>query len=963
MAYHGSWGRGRSIYGHNNVRSNAKISITGRSRSKASSLGDPTTPDRGRSSRDNKSFYRSKPVVTSSLRCLVGKFEAMDALSLPIQDFTLQPALLHSARNSPRKRSRTRDSSQKRLSTILSPTSKNLSRDDDVFIEEYMRNNTWGDTPSSTKSTLLRSQKRQFQLRRLRTPQQPAKFIKTPSKSENRKVSSRSNSKNMSGKKVETPAYTLPKKSPNKKIGNMIKDRIRFFDGSPDEKLPSSPAKSSPPKTIPSLFAPAPHVYRNDESPSTSHTTAIETPNFKSAMRGSTNFSRTSEVAKEKSAMISSTQKAQYTPVLQRKQRNVFGEAVQNPFLASQGSSEKTRSSNTVSPHTSPTRPQGFKRLDSETKIDTNSRGSSLARYETNATPTRGPSLPRISRPRGRTVPGRKDSKTGIQKDVDTRRSQISEKIEAIYQAKNEARKTEGQDTKIVLQGNYAVSPMPKKKEKDDVRQPQRIKDTSSFRSKSKVADMRMRFDGGASFAGTALPGSATRDAGPRIVSPVKEGEDSSIIPIPPPAPPPPIFSSPIRRKSIPGPNTPQHLLSLPTQKQKQLSPKSSEFSSSPRKNTLSETIMQRVSVLPLESSEKIAIQRRQQTPAPLDDSPVTPRPEKSALQTWPRSGVRRPKQVRNGLIAEKMRLFEDISRKEKNDESIIPGKEKQDGESGQGRPVIGNGGGRTRMTTKALIEGRIEKFEISPRRDGDKDGEARKGRINPVFPMAIVAIDEWKGKGKDKGKEKEGPIKDKHENAGIKTVELSSPSPATKSRERPRSRGPRVGSRGRVVGQWNDFLPPGDEDMDGDALAHLPLKRGLRDARMHMGRDGSHSIDWDEVERELGEKGGWREEDLGLVGWGEMEKNIEGLRGGKGISVSIKVRGKEAGGKVGRREDGRDQSESRGIMVVKEAECGLSEPKPLRAVEMKRMVEICRDRERVGERERSRGRKMERRK
>lgn len=292
----------------------------------------------------------------------------MDALSLPIQDFTLQPAPLHSARNSPRKRSRTRDSFQKRLSTILSPTSKNLSRDDDVFIEEYMRNNTWGDTPSSTKSTLLRSQKRQFQLRRLRTPQQPAKFIKTPSKSENRKVSSRSNSKNTSGKKVETPAYTLPKKSPNKKIGNMIKDRIRFFDGSPDEKLPSSPAKSSPPKTIPSLFAPAHHVYRNDESPSTSHTTAIETPNFKSAMRGSTNFSRTSEVAKEKSAMISSTQKAQYTPVLQRKQRNVFGEAVQNPFLASQGSSEKTRSSNTVSPHTSPTRPQGFKRLDSETK-------------------------------------------------------------------------------------------------------------------------------------------------------------------------------------------------------------------------------------------------------------------------------------------------------------------------------------------------------------------------------------------------------------------------------------------------------------------------------------------------------------------------------------------------------------------------------------------------------------------
>ncbi|KAF7947247.1 uncharacterized protein EAE97_004496 [Botrytis byssoidea] len=963
MAYHGSWGRGRSIYGHNSVRSNAEISTAGRSRSKASSLDGQTTPDRGRSGRDNKTFYRSKTVVKSSLRCLVGRFEAMDALSLPIQDFTLQPAPLHSARNSPRKRSRTRDSSQKRLSTILSPTSRDVSRDGDVFIEEYMRNHTWGDTPSSTKSTLLRSQKRQFQSRRLRTPKQPVNTMKTPSKSENRMVSSISTPKNMSGKKTETPAYTLPKKSPNKQIGNMIKDRIRFFDGSPDEKFPSSPAKPSPPKSVPSLFAPAHHVYRNNESPSTSYTTAIETPTVKSTMRGSTNFSRTSEVAKEKSTTISSAQKAQYTPVSHRKQRNVFGEAVQNPFLASQGSSEKTRSSNTVSPHTSPTRPQVFKRLKSETKADINSRGSSLARYETNATPTRGPSLPRIPRPRGRTIPGRKGPKPGAQKDVDTRRSQISEKIEAIYQAKNEARKTEGKDSKMVLQENYAVPPIPKHDEKDDVRQPQRIKDTSSFRSKSKVADMRMRFDGGASFAGTVLPGSASRDAGPRIVSPVKEGESSAIIPVPPPAPPPPVFSSPIRKKSVPNPDNPQNLPPLPIQKQKQMSHKSSECTSSPRKNVLSETIMQRVSILPLELTEKIAMQRRQQTPTPMNDSSVTPQPEKSVLQTWPRSGIKKPKQVRNGLIAEKMRLFEDISSK-KNDESIFlrPGKEKQDEE--RGKRTLAMDSGKMRMRTKTLIEGRKEKFEISPRRDGDGDGEARKGRINPGFPMAIVANDEWKGKGKNKGKEKERPVKDKHEDVGIQIVEVSSPTPLRKSRERLGSSGPRIGSRGRVVGQWNKFSPAGGVDKDGDVLAHLPLRRGVRDARMHMSRDGSRSIDWNEVERELGEKGGWRDEDLDrLVGWGEKDKRIDGLRGGKGISVSVRVRGMEAGGKMGRGEDKSDECEKRDIMVVKEAECGLSEPKPLRAVEMKRMAEICRDRERVGDMERSRGRKLEKRK
>ncbi|TGO54347.1 hypothetical protein BOTNAR_0270g00040 [Botryotinia narcissicola] len=971
MAYHGSWGRGRSIFGHNSVRSNVEISTAGRLRSKVSSLDGQTTLDHGQSGRDNKTFYRSEPIEKSSLRCLVGKFEAMDVLSLPIQDFTLQPAPLHSARNSPRKRSRTRDSSQKILSNILSPTSRDVSRDGDVFFDEYMRNHTWGDKSSSIKSTLLRSQKRQFQSRRLRTPKQSVNTIKMLSKSENRIVSSRFTPKNMSGKKTETPAYTLPKRSPNKKIGNMIKDRIRFFDGSPDEKFPSSPAKSSPPKSVPSLFAPAHHVYRNNESPSTSYTTAIETPTVKSTMRGSTNFSRTPEVAIEKSTTISSAQKAQYTPVSHRKQRNVFGEVVQNPFLASQGSSEKTRSSNTVSPHTSPTRPQGFKRLKSETKgrliaFQTDSSlYSAITRYETYATPTRGPSLPRISRPRGRTIPGRKGPKTGIQKDVDIRRSQISERIEAIYQAKNEARKTEGKDSKIVLQENYAVPPIPKHDEKDDVRQPQRIKDTSSFRSKSKVADMRMRFDGGASFAGTVLPGSASRDAGPRIVSPVKEGESSAIIPIPPPAPPPPVFLSPIRKKSVPNPDTPQHLPPLPIQKQKQMSPKSSEFTSSPSKNVLSETIMQRVSVLPLESTEKIAIQRRQQIPTPMNDSPVTPQPEKSVFQTWPRSGIKKPKLVRNGLIAEKMRLFEDISSK-KNDESIVlsPGKEKKDEESG--KQTIAMDSGKMRMRTKTLIQGRKEKFEISPRRDGDGDWEARKGRMNTVFPMAIVANDEWKGKGKDKGKEKEGTVKDKLEDTGIQIIEVSSPTPPTKSRERLGSRGPRIGSRGRVVGQWNEFSPAGggDRDRDGNALAHLPLRRGLRDARMHMGRDGSRSIDWNEVERELGEKGGWRDEDLDrLVGWGEKDKRIDGLRGGKGISVRVRVSGMEAGGKMGKGVDLRDESEKRDIMVVKEAECGLSEPNPLRAVEMKRMAEICRDRERVGDMERSRGRKLERRK
>ncbi|KAF7874075.1 hypothetical protein EAF04_002747 [Stromatinia cepivora] len=944
MSYHGSWGR--SSYGRTTYRSNAKLPSAGRARSKPSSTDDPSTPTRGWSNRDNKTFtgemflvllVRSKPVVISALRCLVGKFEAMDALSLPIQDLTLQPAPLHSARNSPRKRSRTRDSSQKRLSTILSPTSRNLSKDDDVFLDEYLRNNTWGGTPSSTKSTMLRSQNKQFQSRRLRTPQQSVKAIKTPSKSENRVVSSRSTSKHRNATKVENPAYALPKKSPNKKIGNMIKDRIRFFDGSPDEKLPSSPPKTSPPKTGPSKLAPNHDAHRhNVESSPTSYTTGIETqtPVGKEAVGGSANFSRTSELVREKS-IFSSPAKSQYSPPASRKQRKVFGEAIQNPFLVSQESSEKTRSSITISPHTSPTKPQPFCRLNSETKVDLSPRGSSLARYEVNTTPTRNFDVPKISRPRGRTIPGRKDPKTCIQKDVDTRRNQISEKIEAIYQAKTEARKAQNQE-KITLEESYEVSPMLKNEGKEiDIRQPQRIKDTTSFRSKSKVADMRLRFDGSASFASTVLPGSASKDADRRTVSPIKDGGSSSVIPTPPPAPPPPpVFSSRVCRKGI---NTPKHPLPLSVPRTK--SPKLP----SPRKQTLSETLVQRVSTLPLETPERIAIPGRSQTPrreshiVDVDASPILSLVEKSAVQTWPRSGIKRPKQVRNGLIAEKLKMFEEISRK--NENSVSPGKEKKkDGESSR---QVANG-----RVARRLVDGRKECFEMSPVRDGDER------KINPVFPSAIVAREKWKGKGK--GKEEQ-----KVEGRDDATETIDQVSPPTKTR--PKSREHRIGNRQHVVGRWNEV--PGMEQSDGDALGHLTIKRGLRDARMHMGRDGSHSIDWDEVEREIERNGGLVDGELDLdelVGWGRGEEKGEGRGEEKGEG-----RGE---GKGERKNEslrrGKDGSSNRDLkMVVKEAECGLKEPKPLRAVEMKRMMEICRDREKVDERERSRGRKMERRK
>ncbi|QSZ33343.1 hypothetical protein DSL72_002931 [Monilinia vaccinii-corymbosi] len=978
MSHHGSWGR--SDFDRTTYRSNAKFPTPGKPRSMPSDTDDLSTSSRGRSNKGYKTYLRIKPVVKPALRCLVGKFEAMDALSLPIQDPTLQPAPLHSARNSPRRRGIARESSQRRLSPILSPNSTGLSKDDDVFVDEYVGNNACGDTLSSPKSTILRSPMKQFHSRRLRTPQHLGKVVKTPSRRVNLITPSRPISKHRNTTGGEFPTYVLPQKSPNKTTGSIIKDRIRFFDGSPDENNLSSPPKISPPKTNPSTSAPRYYGYRhNAQSSPPSCKTGAETPIFRALVGVPKNVSRTSELAKEESAS-SSPAKSQYS-LTSRKQRKVFGEAFQNPFLNSQESLGKTRSSMAISPHTSPMKPQLFFRIDSETKADSSPRGRSLARYEVNTTPTPSSELTKIPRPRGRTIPSRRDLKTGIQKDIDTRRDQISEKIEAIYQAKSEERKGQSRE-KTLPQASYEVSPIPKNDGRDDVRRPQRIKDTTSFRSKSKVADMRMRFDGGASFASPVLPGSASKDAKGSI-PPMKDLENSATMPLPPPTPPPPVFSSHIHGNAE---SSSKH----PMPAQHNPSPKPP----TPRTQTPSKSLMQRVSMLPLEKLGTSATMPGCQPTPQKEDATQNPAPsaqqrvEKSALQTWPRS-IRRPKPVRSGLIADRLRIFEEISKR--NDGVVVgPGREMKRGFEG------GKGGGAGKIARLSLVEGRKERFEVGlgPDGDGDGDGDANgngKGdekKLKPVLSIAVVA------KGKEKETEKEEKRCEKR-NINVEVEELGEfeVSPVIKEKLRvredesagnkgsPGSKGPRLGRRRFVGGRWNEICPP---SMGGEELAHLPVKRGLRDGRMHMGRDGSHSIDWEEVEREIEREGG-----LGLdLGMLNLDLGLEVLVGrGKG-------RGKGKGGcevegiRDASVKRGRDVNMSRGEdlhMVIKEAECGLKEPKPLRVVEMKRMVDICRDRdrerervrERIGlglglglvlggggeERDESRGRKLERRK
>lgn len=147
--------------------------------------------------------------MTSALRCLVGKFEALDAVSLPYQDPSLRPQPLQSARYSPQRKDGTKESIPRKLSTIPSPGSRQTSRsrNDDVFMDDYTGASTWGETPSSTKTTVVRSTGKQFQFRQMRMPQRSAKPSMTPSRNDIRVVSSPLPAKN----KVEISPYVQNK--------------------------------------------------------------------------------------------------------------------------------------------------------------------------------------------------------------------------------------------------------------------------------------------------------------------------------------------------------------------------------------------------------------------------------------------------------------------------------------------------------------------------------------------------------------------------------------------------------------------------------------------------------------------------------------------------------------------------------------------------------------------------------
>jgi hypothetical protein len=85
-----------------------------------------------------------------------------------------------------------------------------------------------------------------------------------------------------------------------------------------------------------------------------------------------------------------------------------------------------------------------------------------------------------------------------------------------------------------------------------------------------------------------------------------------------------------------------------------------------------------------------------------------------------------------------------------------------------------------------------------------------------------------------------------------------------------------------------------------------------------------------------------------------EVEKLSAGTKVGKrgtmggGRSMMPKVPAASSGDGTMSDAIGSTGMEAERMMVIKEAECGLKQPKPLRVVEMKRMMALCR-RDRVG--------------
>jgi hypothetical protein len=156
---------------------------------------------------------------------IISKFEALDAVGLPIKIPSLQPAHLHISRNSSRRNTGTESTQIKRLSTIFSPRNKSSDVADEVgHIDEATSGREGrliapevGGSPPTKKLERVKLRKSQY-LIRPGTSTTYAKSKDLPSHYQDRGSS-------------DTIMVTQDTLGGRLKRRKTIKDIIRFYDG------------------------------------------------------------------------------------------------------------------------------------------------------------------------------------------------------------------------------------------------------------------------------------------------------------------------------------------------------------------------------------------------------------------------------------------------------------------------------------------------------------------------------------------------------------------------------------------------------------------------------------------------------------------------------------------------------------------------------------------------------------
>jgi hypothetical protein len=324
----------------------ASTSHSGRRSRQSQSYHSPRPAPRDPLQINNHSSTPSQAVKykTSSIRLpreisvnmisLISKFEALDALSLPVKIPSLQPTPLRLSRDSFRRKGGTGASQQKNLSTIFSPRSCSRNRYRSVYSEEDF--NSAGED-ILWKSTLTTGgfSGDKLELGRIRKPNSPHKIGSIRLHGRVRNTSLHSPSK-PSAAVASSYIQTEPIRS---KHGNTVRDMIRFYDGSTDHFVdPDTSVTHISSFAHVGFLAAVPRSINTKAKPSVASQLPV-TPLFR-RLNNDVKPPSLRCTANSKQTFTSSKSKTPVTPTKLKqlsvsKKRNLeFGPTIPNPFLA-----------------------------------------------------------------------------------------------------------------------------------------------------------------------------------------------------------------------------------------------------------------------------------------------------------------------------------------------------------------------------------------------------------------------------------------------------------------------------------------------------------------------------------------------------------------------------------------------------------------------------------------------------